>query len=82
MIGTPYLSAISISLLAPFKAEGRAARVLKVWEDVNEFRSDLKRRFQLIDDHAILIRADGDVLCTIRIPRLQRAEICGRLTTM
>ncbi len=65
-------------LLAAFEAEGRASRVLKVREHVDKFRSNSKRGFQFIHDHAVLVRAYRDILRAIRIPRLQRTKICGR----
>src|SRR5687768_16355759 len=65
-------------LLAAFEAEGRAARVLKIWKGINEFRSDAKRFFQFVHDHTVLIRADGDVLRSVGIPRLHRTKIGGR----
>ena len=46
--------------LPPLQAEGKAARVLKVGEDVNELGPDAQRIFQFIHDHAVFVRTDRD----------------------
>src|SRR6185369_13760327 len=64
--------------LPSFETEGRATWVLEVREDINELWPDSQRGFQLIYDHAILIRTDRDVLRAVGVPGLQRTQIGRR----
>ncbi len=71
MIGTPYLSASSISFFRRSRLRVTPLRILKIGQNVHELRSDAECGFEFVHDHAVLISADRDVLCTIRIPGLQ-----------
>ena len=64
-------------LFAAFETQGGPGGILKVWKDIDEFRTDPQRVFQLIHDHAIFIRRDGYILSAVGIPGLQGAEVRG-----
>ena len=63
---------------AAFQAEGGAARVLKIGQDIDEFRSDAQRFFKLIHDHPVFVGRDGNVLRAVGIPGLKRSQVGGR----
>ncbi len=71
-----YLSTFS-KLLAAAQAEGEAARVLEVRQDVDKLGADAESGFELVDHHAVFIATDCDVLGAVGIPGLEGAEISG-----
>jgi hypothetical protein len=65
-------------LLAAFKTQSGTGGILEVGKDIDEFRTDAQCFFQLIHNHAIFIRRNGDVLSSVGIPGLQCTEVSGR----
>ena len=55
-----------------------ARRILKVGQDVHEFRAGAQAGIELVGEQAIVIDRHGDILGSVNVECLQRAEIGGR----